>query len=272
MANYDLRQLQLRLLDILTEIDSMCRRHGLRYYLMYGTMLGAVRHRGFIPWDDDIDIGIPRADYERLIAHWREWLPAHLELVCAENDERYPVAFAKIQDARTTLIERAHYKYLGGIYCDVMPIDGIPSGWLHQRVRIVKYRFWFRMLYLVHRDPYRHGHGASSWVPRIVQRCLTLTGVQRKIRQILIRYDYDHCELACLYNDHTHAVIPRTVFGQPAEVEFEGHRFFGPAVQRAYLEACFGTTYMQLPPEGKRHQHNFHYLDLDHPYREYRTE
>ena len=67
MANYDLRKLQLRLLDILTDIDRVCREHGLRYYLMYGSMLGAVRHGGFIPWDDDIDIGMPRDDYERLM-------------------------------------------------------------------------------------------------------------------------------------------------------------------------------------------------------------
>ena len=77
-GSYDIRQLQLRLLDILVAIDEMCHKQGLRYYLMYGSMLGAVRHSGFIPWDDDIDIGLPRPDYERLIRHWREWLPERL--------------------------------------------------------------------------------------------------------------------------------------------------------------------------------------------------
>jgi len=268
MANYDLRKLQLRLLDILTDIDRVCREHGLRYYLMYGTMLGAVRHQGFIPWDDDIDIGMPRDDYERLIEHACEWLPDHLQMVCAENDALYPVAFAKIQDCRTTLIERPHYYYLGGIYCDVMPIDGIPQGWLRRRLHILHYRFWFRTLYLVHRDPYRHGHGPSSWLPLLVRKCTTLRSVQRHIRNVLTRYQLSDCDAICLYNDHTHAIIPKEVFGQPTEVSFEGHAFWGPQQADRYLRFCFGPTYMQLPPEEKRHVHNFYYLDFEKPFKE----
>ncbi len=269
MANYDLRKLQLRLTDILEAIDRVCREHGLTYYLMYGTMLGAVRHRGFIPWDDDIDIGMPRPDYEQLIAHSREWLPEWLEFVCAENDPAYPVAFGKVQDNRTTLIERAHYRYLGGIYCDVMPIDGVPDGRWSRWLQIRRYHFWFRTLYLVHRDPFRHGHGPSSWLPRLVQRCFTLQGVQRHIRRTLLRYDYATCGSICLYNDHTHAVIDKTVFGVPKRWPFEGYEFCGPQDAHTYLLACFGPTYMQLPPPEKRHVHNFYYLDFDHPYRDY---
>ena len=69
MQSYDIRTLQLRLLSILKAFDIMCRNHGLRYYLEYGTLLGAVRHGGFIPWDDDLDIMMPRPDYELLIKH-----------------------------------------------------------------------------------------------------------------------------------------------------------------------------------------------------------
>ena len=64
MADYDIRPLQLRILKILLAVDKVCKEHGLRYYIMAGTMLGAVRHKGFIPWDDDLDIGMPRADYD----------------------------------------------------------------------------------------------------------------------------------------------------------------------------------------------------------------
>ena len=71
--NYDVRELQKRLLGIVVDFDRVCREHQLRYYVTYGSMLGAVRHRGFIPWDDDIDLGMPRDDYDRLIAHSREW-------------------------------------------------------------------------------------------------------------------------------------------------------------------------------------------------------
>ena len=127
MADYDIRPLQLRILKILLAVDKVCKEHGLRYYIMAGTMLGAVRHKGFIPWDDDLDIGMPRADYDLLMSHSKEWLPKPYEAVCAENDPNYPLPFAKIQDADTTLIERMHLKYLGGIYLDVFPLDGVPQ-------------------------------------------------------------------------------------------------------------------------------------------------
>ena len=73
MATYDIRPLQLRILDILMAVDKVCKEHNLRYYIIAGTLLGAVRHKGFIPWDDDLDIGMPRADYDLLMAHAAEW-------------------------------------------------------------------------------------------------------------------------------------------------------------------------------------------------------
>ena len=102
MPAYDIRPLQLRILRILDAVDTTCREHGLRYYLWAGTMIGAIRHKGFIPWDDDLDIAMPRPDYERLIAHAEEWLPKPFEMVCGENDPLYPLPFAKIQDGSTT--------------------------------------------------------------------------------------------------------------------------------------------------------------------------
>ena len=98
MATYDIRPLQLRMLEILLAFDKMCKEHNLNYGIMAGTLLGAVRHKGFIPWDDDMDVGMPRPDYEKFIAHCSEWLPAPYEFVCAENDPKYPLPFGKIQD------------------------------------------------------------------------------------------------------------------------------------------------------------------------------
>lgn len=139
MANYDIRPLQLRILKNLLAVDKVCKEHNLRYYIMAGTMLGAVRHKGFIPWDDDLDIGMPRADYDLLMANAKEWLPEPYEAVCAENDKEYPLPFAKVQDANTTLIERMHLKYLGGVYIDIFPLDGVPESRMAQRMHFAKY-------------------------------------------------------------------------------------------------------------------------------------
>ena len=116
MPSYDIRPLQLRILQNLEAIHNVCAEHGLRYYLWAGTMLGAVRHKGFIPWDDDIDIAMPRRDYDLLMQNAREWLPEQYEVVSYETDPKnYPLPFAKLQDANTTLLERAHLSYLGGV-------------------------------------------------------------------------------------------------------------------------------------------------------------
>ena len=94
-AKYDIRTLQLRLLPVLECIDKVCREHHLRYYLCAGTMLGAVRHRGFIPWDDDVDVCMPRPDYEQLMIHCSEWLPEPMEIISPHNRPDYPYPLLK---------------------------------------------------------------------------------------------------------------------------------------------------------------------------------
>lgn len=269
MANYDIRTLQLRLLDILAGIDRVCSQHNLHYGISCGSMIGAVRHGGFIPWDDDLDIVMPRPDYDRLIAHAGEWLPKPLELVCAENDPAYPLPFAKIQDASTTLIERRHLYYLGGIYVDIFPVDGWPDGALARRRQAMEYFVLKQLLYLVHRDPYKHGHGPSSWLPLAVRALFSMTWLQRRVRRVLRRYDYDKCTLASAYVDGMHNIMPKAVTGTYGPVQFEGRTVQGIRDYEPYLRRMYGD-YMTIPPENKRIQHNFHYLDLEHPYKDYK--
>ena len=149
MPAYEIRPLQLRILEILLAVDKVCREHGLRYYLWAGTLLGAIRHKGFIPWDDDVDICMPRADYDTLMAHAKEWLPAPYEAMSAETNGKYPGSFGKIIDSSTTLIERAHYAYLSGIYIDVFPIDGVPQSAWRRRLHFARFEFYKRIVYFL---------------------------------------------------------------------------------------------------------------------------
>lgn len=271
MAQYDIRPLQLRVLEILLAVDKACKTHGLRYYIVAGTLLGAVRHKGFIPWDDDLDIAMPRADYDKLIAHCKEYLPEQFEMICGENDAVYPLPFAKIQDAHTTIIERMHLRYLGGIYIDVFPLDGVPSNSLSRRWHFIKYEYYKHCLYLCCRDPYKHGHGPSSWVPLLVQKIYNHQELFRKMRKLQTEVDYDSSDMVVDHDDGLRGVMPRTVFGTPTPIMFEGKEVMGIEQADRYLSQKYGD-YMTIPPHNDQRQHNFHYLDLQKPYREYAAE
>jgi lipopolysaccharide cholinephosphotransferase len=266
MAQYDVDLLHQRILRILLAVDETCRTHGLRYYIWAGTMIGAVRHHGFIPWDDDIDIAMPRPDYEQLIAHSRKWFPEPFEFVCAENDTSYPLPFGKVQDASTTLIERTHLHYLGGIYIDVFPVDGVPASPIIRYLHFARYEYWKRVLYLIHRDPYKHGHGPSSWVPLLCRRLYTMQGVQQHIRRLLLKYDYKQSSQVADYDDGRHGAMPKSVLGTPTPYDFEEEKVLGVEQYDTYLTRKYGD-YMTIPDGDHQRQHNFHVLDFDHGYR-----
>ncbi len=269
MASYDIRPLQLRMLKVLEAVDQTCRQHNLNYGIFAGSLIGAVRHKGFIPWDDDMDILMPRPDYEKFIAHSREWLPEPYEFVCAENDPKYPLPFGKVQDASTTLIERLHLSYLGGIYVDVFPLDGVPANPIVRWWHFTRYATLRKALYLVHRDPYRHGHGPSSWMPLLTRKLTTMGNIQRNIRRILTKYDYDSSRLVGDYTDGLRGVMPKEVEGVYGPYEFEGTTVMGVKDYDHYLSQIYGD-YMTIPGGEHQRQHNFHILDLEHPYREYK--
>lgn len=270
MPTYDIRPLQLRLLDILMVIHQVCEEHGLRYYLADGSLIGAVRHKGFIPWDDDMDICMPRPDYEQFIQHAREWLPSRYEFVCFELDKDYPLHFGKVQDAESTLVERPHLYYLGGVYVDVFPIDGAPKCKVAQWLWNARYKFLTSMLYLSFRDPYKHGHGPSSWMPLLVRRVMPMAGWQRAVKRCMMEYDFDRCQYVSFnHNDALGAMIDKDkVLGEPTPIAFEDKEVWGLRDNDSYLTQLFGD-YMTPPPADKIHQHNFFYMDLDSPYRSF---
>lgn len=271
MVHYDINALHNCVLNILKGIDETCRQHNLRYYIFAGTLLGAVRHKGFIPWDDDMDIAMPRPDYDKLIEHQKEWLPANLEMVCNETDKDYPQPFAKIQDANTTIIERIQLPYLGGAYIDVFPLDGMTKSPIKQRLHFFKYWYWKRMIYFCCRNPYKHGHGPSCWLPLIVRRCYTLQYIQAKMRNLQKAYDYEQSPCVVDHDDGLAGIFDKKIFGKPIPYEFENQRFMGPEKGMEYLRLKYGD-YMTIPKNAQQRQHNFDILKLDLPYRKYKEQ
>ena len=268
MASYDIATLHEHILQILLTVDRVCSEHGIRYYCWAGTMLGAVRHKGFIPWDDDMDICMPRPDYDLLLAHCQEWMPAPFEVVGPHNRADYPYPFAKVEDASTTVLERPDFNFPEGIYVDIFPIDGIPSDPDVQKKHLKKYKFWRHLLFFRGRDPFKHGHGPRSWWPQLIHKMFSLKQLQDKVQGFMTKYKFDDCEYVIDYDSVFRGIVAKKILGDPKEYEFEGKMFMGVSDAHQYLTEMYGD-YMTPPPKEKQIQHNFYYINLDLPYREF---
>ena len=138
-------ELQTILLEAMVQFDALCEREQLTYYMLGGTMLGAYRHQGFIPWDDDIDIGMPRADYERLLRLTQEQLPFGYEVRHFSKEKNVPYAFAHFENANTTYVEerRSGGGYKGGVYLEIFPLDKtaetrVQAVWMEKKIWFLK--------------------------------------------------------------------------------------------------------------------------------------
>lgn len=267
ISDAETREMQHYLLDILTAIDRVCKTHHLNYYLIAGTMLGAVRHKGFVPWDDDADVALPREDYDKLIAHANEWLPPHLELVSGVQNPYYPYAFARIQNKNTTYILRRCFNFVGGLPVDVFPLDGMTRNPVARYIHYKRYDVLIRLMYFAQRDPYKHGRGISCLFIKICHKLLSQSWLHRRLDALQRQYSI---EKTGLVSDHDNkperGIQPREVYGKPTPVSFEGHTFMGVERPDSYLRYCYGdymTPPKQMPPQ------NFRYLDMKQPYEEY---
>lgn len=133
MTSEEVRQVQL---DTLARFADWCSSRDLHWQLAFGTLLGAVRHRGFIPWDDDIDVAMSRLDYERLCSDFSAQAPMSLAIKSRASDPRWPLPFAKIWDTRTIVSEDSHLPLRAGVGIDVFPIDAIESSGSRRRLRL----------------------------------------------------------------------------------------------------------------------------------------
>lgn len=265
---YDIRELQLKSLGLLVEFDKVCRKHGLTYYMIAGTLLGAIRHKGFIPWDDDIDVGMPRKDYDILMEHASEWFEYPCSMVSFSTDKSYSRYFAKLEDCSTTMVERFHLDRIGGLYMDIFPLDALPSGKLARFVHYRRFHRLNKLLYFAYRDPYKHGHGLGSALSAAFRKCLSRERLRSRITNLAAKYKDDSGCTLYTTHDGWHEVFPAAVLGKPSEYPFEGHMFYGPAQYDSFLKIMYGDDYMSPPPPSVMVSHQFDYVDFNTPYAE----
>ena len=262
----ELKQLELA---ILLDIASFCEREQIAYSLCGGTLLGALRHKGFIPWDDDIDIMMPRPDFERFVRTYRSDGP--YKVVSARTEADFPFPYAVVNDTRTVKVEhklRTKCTRLLGVNIDVFPLDPVPGDLADAK----KYyddikRLWNRRESAVK----RFGKGVSvvSTVIRNIaiagfrlMEALHLTSVNKAVRasdSIARRYEgtpQGRVGITSISHYGIRDCNPAEIYAGRVPVEFEGHLFKGLQHADEYLARLYGEDYMMLPPEEKRVTHH----------------
>lgn len=246
-----LRRIQLTELEILNEVVRICDEHSLNYFFVEGTLLGAMRHHGFIPWDDDIDIGMPREDYDRFLAICEENLGERFVLQWYETDEKYWLPFAKVRLKNTIYTEHRASENLKekGFWIDIFPFDH--SGDLVKRATRSKGKHLKRLFSL----SVFLGRGGT-----FLQRCfvLPLKILHIKCRDILRRYDKIAKKGAGDYivnygsaYEFKRQTMPRDWYFPPRKEYFEGKLYNVPNCAEKVLTQIYGN-YMQLPPKSER--------------------
>lgn len=244
-----LRRQQERMLEMLLVLDEICKRHGIRYWLSSGTALGCVRHGGFIPWDDDMDVEMLREDYLRLLEVLPKALPVNLALQCHETDANYFFAYGKLRDRRSHLEETTGYDRVfreRGIYIDIFVLEHSPL-WLH-KLSCVTFGHAYKLLRTARpEDDERTMQGVRRW-HALNHKILYPTF------RLLSKYIGQREELHHTFGVPYHATRRIEEILPLRRMEFEGHMLPMPARADAYLRRMYGD-YMQLPDLDKVQPH-----------------
>ncbi len=242
MENRNIKEAQNIMLSLLEAFDTVCKKYNLIYWLDHGTLLGAVRHQGFIPWDDDLDVTMPREDYEKFLKITADDLPENIFLQTKVSDPSTPVHYAKLRDRNSTYIdaweEGKDITYHQGIFIDIFPVNFISPG---------KAEIYSKIL---------------NMAKVFSNRYLKIDNIAKHFIDKLNSYHSSNNNYIVSGGESMHYAthVPRDVVFPLSTLQFEEMEVPVPRDAQAYLVSIFGDDYMTLPPKEDQKVHSV-YID-----------
>lgn len=262
MKELTLQELKEIEFSILKVFDAFCKENGIRYYLAFGTLLGAVRYKKFIPWDDDVDVLVPREDYKRLLKTFRD--SGRYQLFAFEKDEKFPFPFAKLCDMTTRKEETVYQnKITLGVDIDIFPLDHFDNDREKAKAEsklIEKNMIWLGRTKLKKQIT---NHPLKSLVWEAVMPFVKMLGSRHFIKKIIKTADnpsqktsgYVGAKVWCIWGER--GIVPADVFADAVEIEFEGEKFPAPCGWDVYLTCLYGDYLPEHPKEKQKTHHDF---------------
>ena len=255
--------LQNLLLKIAEEIQRICLKYQIDIFMDGGTQLGAVRHQGFIPWDDDLDFAMRRKDYELFLKVCEKELNPDLYFLHTGKTEKYyPFEFAKIQLVGTEILEdfSKNADVHHGIFVDIFPYDELPMNTLERKMFLYK-NLWLKNILWV-----KCGYGSIQQHKKITYRIFALLGVLfsveglKKSRYKLITKYQNSGSTECFTSDYPKVILKTKWFEKKMRYQFEASGFYGFEAYDDFLTALYGD-YLIIPPPEKRISHSYYEID-----------
>ncbi|MBR1626127.1 MAG: LicD family protein [Bacteroidales bacterium] len=256
----NLKDIQQVSLDILKDVHDFCIANDIRYSLAYGTLIGAVRHKGFIPWDDDVDIFMPRSDYEKFC---RTYSSDKYQILSSYDNDSY-LAFTRVFDMTKTLVKEyvPWCRYDTGVWIDIFPLDGAEDDKDMFKSRYKRATKEWLLLYRERgaRASLSFEHTLVQNIKILVKKILYLNGIflekhLKQFNQLIQEYKFEDsnhwCQLTCCDNGENE-YNKTSDFDELIEVDFDQYRFLIISNYDEVLRSQYGD-YMQLPPEDDRH-------------------
>ena len=267
MKKTELRKLQLNLLETLKFIDDFCRKHKIRYYVIYGSLIGVARHKGFIPWDDDLDIAMPKEDYDKFCKMFQKEKTGKYFLQTKETDKNYTLDFAKIRNVNTTLIEnneQIEQNIVLGTYVDIFPLIGVPNNVLLKKIQKINRALYFNT---------EKNMINNKILKNIANFFIKIIG-KKKIKNIcyknMMKYSCINSNnwFSCFGGLYEGNIHPKEWYSEPIYLEFENITVPVPKEYDKVLKKTYGN-YMELPPVEERvWKHHPIIIDFEHNYEE----